>query len=66
MGASDASGVRYHSGRYTNLTDHQPKTCVILITDGEELGLNGLICLNQHRWAKTMQMVLNFEAAVVA
>ncbi|GAA3778506.1 M20/M25/M40 family metallo-hydrolase [Corallibacter vietnamensis] len=36
---------------------------IILITDGEELGLNGAdIFVNKHPWAKDVGLVLNFEA----
>lgn len=36
---------------------------IILITDGEELGLNGAdIFVNKHPWAKEVGLVLNFEA----
>jgi len=66
MGASDAaSGVAtILEGIRAYLKDHQPKNDVIvLITDGEELGLNGAnLFVSQHRWAKDVRMVLNFEA----
>ncbi len=36
---------------------------IVLISDAEELGLNGAdIFVNQHRWAKDVGLVLNFEA----
>ncbi|MEX0273255.1 MAG: M28 family peptidase, partial [Flavobacteriaceae bacterium] len=36
---------------------------IILITDAEELGLNGAdLFVNQHPWAKEVGLVLNFEA----
>ncbi|MBM1105498.1 M20/M25/M40 family metallo-hydrolase [Aurantibacter crassamenti] len=36
---------------------------IILITDAEELGLNGAdLFVNQHEWAKEIGLVLNFEA----
>lgn len=42
----------------------QPKNdIIILITDAEELGLNGTdIFVKQHEWAKDVGLVLNFEA----
>ncbi len=67
LGASDAGsgvvtileGVRafINSGK-------QPKNdIIILITDAEELGLNGAdIFVNKHPWAKDVGLVLNFEA----
>ncbi|WP_194851783.1 M28 family peptidase [Nonlabens antarcticus] len=66
MGASDAaSGIAtIIEGIRAYLTDHQPKNdVIILITDGEELGLNGAnLFVTQHRWASDVKMVLNFEA----
>ena len=36
---------------------------IILISDAEELGLNGAdLFVNKHRWAKDVGLVLNFEA----
>ncbi len=36
---------------------------IVLITDGEELGLNGAeLFVKEHRWAKDVGIVLNFEA----
>jgi Zn-dependent M28 family amino/carboxypeptidase len=36
---------------------------IILISDAEELGLNGAdLFVNQHKWAKDVGLVLNFEA----
>jgi hypothetical protein len=66
MGASDAaSGVAtILEGIRAYLTEHQPKSdVIILITDGEELGLNGAdLFVSQHRWAKDVKLILNFEA----
>ncbi|WP_191858265.1 M28 family peptidase [Hanstruepera ponticola] len=67
LGASDAgSGVvtileGLRAFLYTNKT---PKNdIIILISDGEELGLNGAdIFVNQHPWANDVGLVLNFEA----
>ncbi|PNQ74625.1 peptidase M28 [Hanstruepera neustonica] len=67
LGASDAGsgvvtiieGIRafLHVGK-------EPKNdIIILISDGEELGLNGAdIFVNKHPWAKDVGLVLNFEA----
>ncbi|ARN78257.1 peptidase, M28 family protein [Nonlabens spongiae] len=67
LGASDAAsgvatiieGVRtfLHSGK-------KPKNDVIvLITDSEELGLNGAsLFVNEHPWADDVAIVLNFES----
>lgn len=66
LGASDAaSGVAtIIEGIRTYLTDHQPKNdVIILITDGEELGLNGArLFVTKHRWASDVKMILNFES----
>ncbi|MBT8287165.1 MAG: M28 family peptidase [Bacteroidia bacterium] len=66
-GASDAGtgvvaileGLRAFLSR-----DEQPKNdIIILITDGEELGLNGAdLFVNKHEWADDVGLVLNFEA----
>lgn len=67
LGASDAgSGVAtileglraYLSGEPTPKND-----IIVLITDSEELGLNGAdLFVNKHPWAKETGLVLNFEA----
>ncbi|TJY37705.1 M28 family peptidase [Pontimicrobium aquaticum] len=67
LGASDAGsgvvtileGVRAFLANGT-----QPKNdIIIVITDAEELGLNGAdIFVNRHPWAKDVGLVLNFEA----
>ena len=67
FGASDAGsgvatileGVRaYTSGETKNKND-----IIVLITDAEELGLNGAaLFVQQHDWAKEVGLVLNFEA----
>lgn len=67
LGASDAGsgvitileGVRAFLAKGV-----QPKNdIIIVITDAEELGLNGAdIFVNQHPWAKDVGLVLNFEA----
>ncbi|WP_418510558.1 M28 family peptidase [Corallibacter sp.] len=67
IGASDAgSGVVtiLEGIRAFLSTGKQPKNdIIILITDGEELGLNGAdIFVNKHPWAKDVGLVLNFEA----
>ena len=66
LGASDAaSGIAtILEGIRAYLKDNQPKNdIIILITDGEELGLNGAdLFVSEHRWAKDVRMVLNFEA----
>ena len=66
-GASDAAsgvatileGVRSFLSRNST-----PKNdIIILISDAEELGLNGAdLFVNQHPWAKEVGLVLNFEA----
>ncbi|WP_418508975.1 M28 family peptidase [Corallibacter sp.] len=67
IGASDAgSGVVtiLEGIRAFLSTGKQPKNdIIILLTDGEELGLNGAdIFVNKHPWAKGVGLVLNFEA----
>jgi hypothetical protein len=67
FGASDAGsgvatileGVRAFLSQGGN-----PKNdIIILITDAEELGLNGAeLFVNEHPWAKNVGLVLNFEA----
>lgn len=66
-GASDAaSGVAtiLEGVRALMTTGIKPKNdIVILITDAEELGLNGAeLFVNEHPWAKDIGLVLNFEA----
>ncbi|MEM1336996.1 MAG: M28 family peptidase [Bacteroidota bacterium] len=66
-GASDAgSGVAtVLEGVRTFLAEKKtPKNdVIILISDAEELGLNGAdLFVNQHPWAKEIGLVLNFEA----
>ncbi|WP_350284444.1 M28 family peptidase [uncultured Croceitalea sp.] len=66
-GASDAgSGVAtiLESVRAFLAKDQQPKNdIIILISDAEELGLNGAdLFVKQHPWAKDVGLVLNFEA----
>lgn len=66
-GASDdASGVAtiLESVRafLHNKTQHK-NDVIILFTDAEELGLNGAaLFVTQHKWAKEVGLVLNFEA----
>ena len=67
LGASDAgSGVVtiLESLRAFINSGKQPKNdIIIVITDAEELGLNGAdIFVNKHPWAKDVGLVLNFEA----
>jgi len=66
LGASDAaSGIAtIIEGIRAYMTEHQPKNdVIILITDGEELGLNGAhLFVSEHRWAKDVKMILNFES----
>ncbi len=67
FGASDAgSGVAtILEGVRTFLARHkQPKNdIIILITDAEELGLNGAdLFVKDHAWTKDVGLVLNFEA----
>jgi hypothetical protein len=67
LGASDAgSGVAtiIESVRafLYNKTPHK-NDIIILITDAEELGLNGAaLFVTEHKWAKEVGLVLNFEA----
>ncbi len=66
-GASDAgSGVAtiLESVRTFIYNKKQHKNdIIILFTDGEELGLNGAaLFVTQHKWAKEVGLVLNFEA----
>jgi hypothetical protein len=67
FGASDAAsgvatileGVRAFLDDNKNLKND----IIILITDAEELGLNGAdLFVNNHPWAKDVGLVLNFEA----
>ena len=66
-GASDAgSGVAtiLEAVRAFLAKGENPKNdIIILISDAEELGLNGAdLFVNQHPWAKDVGLVLNFEA----
>lgn len=67
LGASDAaSGVAtiLEGVRAYLASDAVPKNDIlILISDAEELGLNGAdLFVNRHPWAKDVGLVLNFEA----
>ncbi len=67
FGASDAgSGVAtiLESMRAFLSNGKKPKNdIIILISDAEELGLNGAqLFVNKHPWAKDVALVLNFEA----
>jgi len=67
LGASDAgSGVAtILEGIRAFLSEKkQPKNdIIVLITDAEELGLNGAsLFVNEHPWAKEVGLALNFEA----
>lgn len=67
LGASDAgSGVAtiLEGVRAFLANNPKPKNdIIILITDAEELGLNGAdLFVNNHPWAKNVGLVLNFEA----
>lgn len=67
FGASDAGSgvVTILEGIRAFLSEGRiPKNdIIILITDAEELGLNGAdIFVNKHEWAKDVGLVLNFEA----
>jgi hypothetical protein len=67
LGASDAaSGVAtiLEGIRAFLYKKEQPKNdIIILITDAEELGLNGAdLFVNKHPWAKEVGLTLNFEA----
>ncbi|MBT8271786.1 MAG: M28 family peptidase [Flavobacteriaceae bacterium] len=66
-GASDAaSGVAtiLEGLRAFLNSEEQPENdIIVLISDGEELGLNGAdLFVNSHEWAKDVGLVLNFEA----
>ncbi len=67
LGASDASsgvatileGIR----AYLEKNNTPKNDIIILISDAEELGLNGAsLFVNSHPWAKDVGLVLNFEA----
>ncbi|MGY0391010.1 M28 family peptidase [Bizionia sp. KMM 8389] len=67
FGASDAGSgvVTILEGLRAFLTENKnPKNdIIIVVTDGEELGLNGAdIFVNKHPWAKNVGLALNFEA----
>tara|TARA_R110002051_G_scaffold70772_1_gene127517 strand:+ start:74407 stop:76695 length:2289 start_codon:yes stop_codon:yes gene_type:complete len=67
LGASDAaSGVAtiLEGIRAFLKTNQNPKNdIIILISDAEELGLNGAdLFVDQHEWLKEVGLVLNFEA----
>ena len=67
LGASDAASgvVAILEGVRAFLSEGKvPKNdIIILITDAEELGLNGAdLFVNKHVWAKDVGLVLNFEA----
>ena len=67
LGASDAaSGVAtILEGIRAFLSENKTPNndIIVLISDGEELGLNGAdLFVNQHPWAKDVGLVLNFEA----
>ncbi len=67
LGASDAGSgiVTILEGIRAFLSDQKvPKNdIIILITDSEELGLNGAdLFVNKHEWSKDVGLVLNFEA----
>lgn len=67
LGASDAgSGVAtiLEGVRAFLATNSTPKNDIfIVITDAEELGLNGAdLFINKHPWAKEVGLALNFEA----
>ncbi|MBT8272438.1 MAG: M28 family peptidase [Bacteroidia bacterium] len=66
-GASDAGSgvVTILEGLRAFLSEGRVPTndIIILITDAEELGLNGAdLFVNKHEWAKDVGLVLNFEA----
>ena len=66
-GASDAgSGIAtiLEGVRAFLSSNNPPKNdIIVLISDGEELGLNGAdLFVNNHPWAKDVGLVLNFEA----
>lgn len=67
LGASDAGsgvGTILEGARAFLAQNKQPKNdIIILITDAEELGLNGAdLFVKNHPWAKDVGLVLNFEA----
>ncbi|ETN93744.1 M28 family peptidase [Zhouia amylolytica] len=67
LGASDAgSGVAaiLEGVRAYLATDKKPlNDIIILITDAEELGLNGAqLFVNEHPWTENIGVILNFEA----
>lgn len=67
FGASDAGSgvVTILEGLRAFLNENKtPKNdIIVLITDSEELGLNGAdLFVNKHPWAKDVGLVLNFEA----
>ncbi len=67
FGASDAGSgvVTILEGLRAFLSKNKtPKNdIIVLITDGEELGLNGAdIFVNKHPWAKDVGLAVNFEA----
>lgn len=67
FGASDAGSgvVTILEGIRAFLSENKTHNndIIILISDSEELGLNGAdIFVNQHPWAKDVGLVLNFEA----
>jgi len=67
FGASDAGSgvVTILEGIRAFLSENKaPKNdIIILISDSEELGLNGAdLFVNKHEWAKDVGLVLNFEA----
>lgn len=67
LGASDAGSgvVTILEGLRVYLQTHQKSRndIVILISDAEEIGLNGADAfVNHHPWAKNIGLVLNFEA----
>lgn len=67
FGASDAGSgvVTILEGLRAFLSENKtPKNdIIVLITDAEELGLNGAdLFVNAHPWAKDVGLVLNFEA----
>lgn len=65
-GSDDASGIAaiLESVRAFQAQKQQPKNdLIILFTDSEEIGLNGAaLFATQHKWAKEVGLVLNFEA----
>lgn len=65
-GASDAGAgvVTILEGLRAYLSDKKPvNDLLVLISDAEELGLNGAdIFVNEHPWAKNVGLALNFEA----